>query len=316
LLVAAVLLTWLVRSGRIDLAALRDLEPGLGEIQFAFVAIAAVCAGFVVLAIRLQWFLRVVDLDINLGHSLRVVVLGLFSSTFLPGLVGGDMVRAAMLFQGLDSGRRRTVGALAVDRLFGLLALFALAALAAAVGTATGAADELPRVLLLVPWLIVIGVPTALYALVALGPWLARKSPQVWVARIEPLTTCLSGLAGRPRLALGALLLGMVNHALVILSFIAADRLLGDPESVTRHLIFDPLAISLNALPISPGGLGVSESLFSYLFAISGNSAGATIGVIGRLIQYVAYALGGGVALLVSGDRPVKTVMETKTDEL
>jgi uncharacterized membrane protein YbhN (UPF0104 family) len=316
LFVAGALLTWLVRSGRIDVAALRELEPGRGEIGLALLAVLAVGAGFMVLALRLQLLLRLVDLQVGFGRTLRVIVLGLFSSTFLPGSVGGDVVRAAMLFQGLESGRRRVIGSLAVDRLLGLLALFVLASLAAGIGAAVGALDGIPRTLLLIPVLIVIGVPVGLYMVVALGPWFARRLPEVWIDRIEPLTICLSGLARRPKLALGTLVLGMINHALVVVTFVAADRMLGGAGSLAQHLLFDPLAMSLNAVPISPGGLGVAESLFSYLYAIAGNPDGATVGVIGRLIQYVAYALGGGVALLVAGGSPARATSETDTDGL
>ena len=43
----------------------------------------------------------------------------------------------------------------------------------------------------------------------------------------------------------------------------------------------------MNVIPITPGGVGVTESAFSYLYDAAGCAMGATIGILGRTIQYI-----------------------------
>jgi uncharacterized membrane protein YbhN (UPF0104 family) len=300
--IAVVLCTWLVRSGRLDLADIGALDPGAREFLWMGAAMCGVSAGLLLLAVRMRWLLSITGIRISLRRSFRVIVLGLLSSILLPGQIGGDVVRATVVCQGLATGRRRAIGTIVVDRIVGILALFWIAALAALLGALSGALPELPPIVTALPWVICLGSPVGLYLLVRLVPRFADRLPAGWMGRLQPLTLCLSELSRRPRTVLGALALGIVNHGLVLLTYVAADGLLGHPSRLLDHLVLDPLAMAMNALPISPGGLGVSESLFSYLYGAIGHAEGASIGVLGRGMQYVVYAVVGGLALVVSRD--------------
>jgi uncharacterized membrane protein YbhN (UPF0104 family) len=53
----------------------------------------------------------------------------------------------------------------------------------------------------------------------------------------------------------------------------------------------------MNAIPLTPGGIGITESTFSFLFEAIGSSNGAAIGLLGRFIQYSTFAAAGSVAV-------------------
>ena len=93
------------------------------------------------------------------------------------------------------------------------------------------------------------------------------------------------------------IILSLVNHTLVILSFVTAGILLVDSLPIYAHLALDPLAMVMNMIPITPGGLGVTEGAFSFLFQAFGSPNGAIIGLFGRLIQYSVFSFAGIVAL-------------------
>lgn len=296
---AVVLLGWLVRSGRLDLAALASLRPDAAQWGRCILAAAAVGAGLCVLGARLRWLLAAVGLAVPFPRALRVTVLGSLFGTLLPGLVGGDLVKAAALCKDLPSGRRAAVGTVMADRLVGLYALFALATLGVLIGRSLDQLAGLPSILLAVPPVVVVGAPLALVLGRLAGDWFASRFPSRWTERIEPLLASLRVLAGSPGLLVGATALGMVNHALVIGTFVAAGDVLAVPLRLVDHGILDPLALALNAVPFSPGGLGLAEGAFSYLYELLGTTQGAAVGVVGRAIQYVVYAIAGLLALIL-----------------
>ena len=54
----------------------------------------------------------------------------------------------------------------------------------------------------------------------------------------------------------------------------------------------------MNVIPLTPGGIGITEEAFSFLFQNMGFDSGATLGLLGRVIQYLTFTAGGSVALL------------------
>jgi uncharacterized membrane protein YbhN (UPF0104 family) len=95
----------------------------------------------------------------------------------------------------------------------------------------------------------------------------------------------------------------------VCATFLVASDLLGACDLTALHqYLLNPLAMTLNVVPITPGGVGVAESAFSYLYEAAGCAAGATVGIVGRIIQYAAYVMAGLPSFLARGggkaDRP------------
>jgi uncharacterized membrane protein YbhN (UPF0104 family) len=60
----------------------------------------------------------------------------------------------------------------------------------------------------------------------------------------------------------------------------------------------DPLAMGMNIIPLTPGGIGVTESAFAFLFQSVGSPNGAMIGLLGRLIQFSVFMFTGSIALI------------------
>src|SRR6266478_2502078 len=96
-------------------------EPVPGPQFFAFallIGLASVLLSFI------RWYVlvRAVDLPFRVSDALRLGMVGFFFISFLPGSVGGDLLKAAFLAREHD---RRTVAVATVvmDRMFALWAL-------------------------------------------------------------------------------------------------------------------------------------------------------------------------------------------------
>ncbi len=72
--------------------------------------------------VRWYFLVRALDLPFTLGGALRVGLLGIFYSTVLPGSVGGDIVKAAVLARG-QSRRTAAVATVLMDRAIALWGL-------------------------------------------------------------------------------------------------------------------------------------------------------------------------------------------------
>jgi len=297
--IAALLILWLIRSGRLDLQSLVELRPDASGWGLIVLAVGTILTGLFILSVRLRWLLAAIDLHVSYVTSLRVTLLGVFSGTLLPGLVGGDVVKAATLCKGLAKGRRAAVGAVVADRLLGLYCWFLLSALMLLAGWVSGRVPEIPRAVMALPILVAFGAPIALVAGRVVGDRLAPLVPGRFAERVEPILSSLRSLSESPGLLLWVILLSLVNHALAIVSFTVAGELLQSPLSALHHGILDSLALTLNALPFSPGGLGLAEGGFSYLYEAVGVADGATVGVLGRVFIYIAYVGGGLLAIML-----------------
>ena len=301
---AAALLTWLVHSGRLDLDVFLEVRSGAQTWAHLALGAVAVAVGLTMLSLRLYWLLDTVGHKVRFRTTMRITLLGSFSGTLLPGLVGGDVVKAAALCKGLPDRKRVAVGAVMADRIVGVYSLFTLAALGILTGWATGRLPHLPPALLALPILVVVGGPVALLLSRVARHRLSAFVPARLTEQVEPLLASLRVLFESPRVLAGVTLLGIVNHALVVITFVVAGNLLAAPLRLLDHWILDPLALTFNAVPFSPGGLGLAEGAFSFLYEFVGVSQGAAVGVLGRAIQYVVFVATGLIALIMPDDAP------------
>lgn len=124
-----------------------DKHGGIGlkaalsrPIRWELFLFAAVCCGASAAVTFVRWFLlvRAQDLPFTLRNAFRLGLVGYYFNTFLPGAVGGDLVKAAFIAR---EQKRRTVAISTVlmDRAIGLLGLIAIAAI---VGSAFWYFDE------------------------------------------------------------------------------------------------------------------------------------------------------------------------------
>lgn len=249
-----------------------------------------------------RWFIlvRAVELPFRFFDAFRLGFIGLFFNNFMPGSVGGDVIKAAALAREQD---RRTVAVATVlmDRAIALWALVWFVALLGAGfwigGLLVGQGAEQCRKIVTISWVIV-----GLSALVWMGlgmlpEWRAKRfagrlerSPKVGAAVAE-LWRAVWMYRCRPRTVGGVLLLSWVGHVGFVFLFYSAVLTLWQPDSgeqiptLAQHFLIVPIGLVIQAAPFFPGGAGIGELGFGLLYQWLGCSEAS--GVLGSLVQRV-----------------------------
>ncbi len=280
---------------------LRALEfsiilDALRQVRLAWLAVGAalIALSLVVRAYRWHLVLHGVGSSIRLGRLVELYLVGSFFNAFLPSGLGGDVVRAAEAAQNVEASV--AVGTVLVDRLSGLLALFAMALVALPfrpAGFPSNLAWTIGAVCvvgLIVGFVLVDG--SLLHAVTQRLPFLQQLGGGFFERLARTVDSCR-----RPALA-GALLVSVVFNLMQIGWWAATGRALGLSVPLGYYLLIVPL-MSLALLVPSIGGLGVRESLAPLLFSGAGvapeQAVALTLLVFG--LERVASLLGAPVYL-------------------
>lgn len=232
------------------LAAAADLPP------WSMVAAVGLMAGAMVLgALRWRALLAAYgarDLP-RLGLLVHLYFVGLFYNTYLPGGVGGDVVRGVVTRQSFGpGGATAAVTVVLVERVLGLAALLAMVASVIAFAPPPGLDS-------LLGWALA-GIACAAAAVAAI-PAARRLAGLVPVARLRTLLQSLPALRSR-RHFLVALAYSFGTQSTMALIGYALLTGLAPGFRLADAFAIVPLASATAFLPITVGGAGAREAAF------------------------------------------------------
>ncbi|VTS03647.1 Uncharacterized protein OS=Blastopirellula marina DSM 3645 GN=DSM3645_10252 PE=4 SV=1: UPF0104 [Gemmata massiliana] len=288
--------------------------PGIGQLLQGPIAYEWLIAAAVLLAtttsIQLyRWYLlvRALDLPTSLRNAYRLGLVGVYYNTFFPGSVGGDLLKAYFIAKAHPERKTRAVASVIADRAMGLFGLILFVGVSGSIAWALGDARiannaDLQRIVT-----VMAGIASgSIVGFLALGLLPARRvdrfaSRLKWVPKIGTSLSEMWYAVWMYRQRLKVVVLGVcisaVAHCALVLSFHCASRVFppSDPAtelaSVSEHFVIAPIGFIVQAVPISPGGVGVGEAAFAGLYKISGRPE--TRGVIARLsLRIVEWLLG------------------------
>jgi hypothetical protein len=287
------------------------IAQALRHSDWKWLLLGWLCYGMVeaLATVRWQILLRIQGIHLNWLRVGATVMIGLFFNMFLPGLVGGDVMRLYFVFKDAPRQRNRATLSVAMDRLLGLLSIVFLAALV--VLFRFGWLKRFP-VTTHIAYLALglLGAAVVLIALLfgAVAFGLLKKLPKRFPSRKTILQSgkALDLYRTHSRPVLLAFILTVVAHLAYYMTFYcAAQSLHGSTNrtpSVSDVLSIMPLVNTITGVPISFGGVGVRETLFQQLL---GNLAhvpaalAAITATLGFVIQ-ASWGLVGGIAFIVS----------------
>lgn len=278
ILIAVGLLVWLVRSGRLDLRLLFSVPISV----WYLLGLAFLLLSMILQAIRWWWLLKTQDIHISPWGAIKLSWIGQFFSVLLPGATGGELVRAYYIAQENPNATIASVSTVMLDKFVGLYALLLLGlpslAILIAGGNAPPSVVQSGAIIVALLGIMTVGVislwwrPTREIAL-RLAPGRFRT----------PVRAMLEAYESQTRVVLSALLLSLVANSFFLLSYYSASRALQTNLSWQVIFLIVPLITIANSLPISPGGIGVAETVASVLFAQFGVPFGATVMLLMRL---------------------------------
>lgn len=285
---------WEPKGTSPGIKGLFDQTPDLPV--FAAVILCGLAATFIQYT---RWYVlvRALDLPFTLRNAFRLGLVGSFYNAFLPGSVGGDLVKAYFIAQGQPMRRAAAVSTVIADRLVGL---FGLIWFSAVIGGAfwldgderIGGNEYLKSIIRVCAGLVV----AAVVGWLVLGLLPQRRADRFAgrLARVPKLGHTLAEVwfavwmyRQRPRTVLLVIALTAVCHVGMVLMFHLAVRVfpMPDPGTLAEHFVIAPIGYIAQAFFPAPGGVGGAEAIFGYLYTLLGRPEAT--GVVGRLTMRV-----------------------------
>ena len=292
-------------------------------------------AGFLVAALLIftaaaaltlcRWYLlvRALDLPLRLRDAFRFGLIGIFFNTFLPGAVGGDIIKAAALARG-QSRRTAAVATVVMDRLIALWALVWFVAILGSIfwlsGLLVGPAAAVSSYIVSAA-LVIVGASAGLWLLLGflpdhraerfagrltrlpvVGRTAAEFWRSIWIYRRRQKSVAI------------VMVISWVGHVGFVLTFYCCARALWSPElgplpTLLQHFLLVPIGMVMQALVPTPGGAGGGEWGFAALYVLfrAAEANGVMGSLVQRVITWVLGLAGGAVYLWL---RPAANVVD------
>jgi uncharacterized protein (TIRG00374 family) len=271
----------------------------------------------------IRWFLlvRALDLPLRFRDGMRFGLIGIFFNTFLPGAVGGDIIKAAALARG-QSRRTAAVATVIMDRVIALWALVWFVALLGSIfwlsGLLVGPAGAVASFIVTIA-LTIVGVTAGIWMLLGflpdhraerfaerltklplIGKTAAEFWRSVWIYRRRQKAVAL------------VMLLSWVGQVGFVLAFYCCARTLWSPElgpipSLLHHFLLVPIGLVMQALVPTPGGAGGAEWGFAALYVLfrAAEANGVLASLVRRMLDWVLGLTGYAVYLWTRPETPV-----------
>jgi uncharacterized protein (TIRG00374 family) len=273
--VGAICLVWAlttIRPSTWSLAA--------SHLSWLWLMLAAWTLNQVFCALRLRVLLSIFGYRLGVADTMRVAFASFFVSSVLPGLVVGDVAKIAILrFATKDSGIGELTMVTLLDRLFGLLSLWAIAFVLSFVVTLPDtiiveSVIWLLRISLILPvlcvaFLVFIASPRSAWlskGLSGRAAFLAQRARSI----VRKLTL---------RRSLAAILTQVIPYSLIAVVFLVAGQAatgsliaasIGELRAFLEQSFLAPTSIFVSTIPIAPAGIGVGQVTLSGIYQIAG----------------------------------------------
>jgi uncharacterized protein (TIRG00374 family) len=286
-----------------------QLEPFL-------LATGAFLIGLLITYYRWYVLVRAQDLPFTLTGALRLGLLASYLSAFLPGSVGGDIIKAAFIAR---EQRRRTVAVatVMVDRVIGLCALIWLVALIGAAVWLGGFLGELAQPGPAVDRLQLIILVALAITFVSFSTWFVagfvqdqgavrfaktlERVPKVGHSLAE-LWRALHMYRRRGKVVAATMLMSLAGHVCFVLTFYFSSLTISPPGNIPKlgaHFLIVPVGEAFAGAFPAPGGVGGAEFAFGELYRTIGFGAaeGVLMALVYRVITWVLGLIGAIVYL-------------------
>jgi uncharacterized protein (TIRG00374 family) len=258
-------------------------------------------AGVLQTFFRWGYLVRAIGLPFTVLDSLRLGFVGFFCNTFLPGSVGGDLIKAYYMAREHDR-RTRAIATIIVDRIVGLWALFWLVSVSGTIFWASGkiAGDNAAAGRFIITTAIAI-VIASLIIWVAMG-FLSQARADRFAGRLTRIPK-IGGPAAEAWHAVWmyrvqgkaiwlALFVAILGHIGFVIGFYFCALTLFEPGQVpglANQFLVVPIAMAAQAGIPSPGGVGGGEWIISKLYPLIGYQGqyGAFMWFTNRVITWI-----------------------------
>ena len=299
LLIAALLLFALYRLGAIDFSLI-----SVAFVSPALLSASLLClfAGIVLGGVRWWMLLRISGHNFRFLPCLKLQLFGSFFNIYLPGAAGGDLIRGAYIYRmiGKDKGRYGALFSIFVDRLFALLGLIlsgiVIISYMILTETSTQGVEQYIRLTLILLVLMPVGIAVGFLAVHLVSRLRIFKAMPVRIQHtVHVAINMVKSYAKEWPTMLFCALLSLISSGTVIMGIVFISMSFPFSTSIQITAIAGVFGNIFSAIPITPGGIGVGESIFASICRkLSGNmDAFATIYLAFRIQMFIVNIPGG-----------------------
>jgi len=286
----------LIYSGAIDF---NILIHGISNYSYIFIALALLALTVPMAAYRWNILLRGQGISLSLGWAMSTTFISQFFNTFLPGAYGGDIVRMALATRATARPMKQLVFSVVVDRLSGLVALLLLA-----IAVLPALPVENHQRLIWASFALTIGMGGVVCIALITGDAIASligKLPAPFgtmgASLIRDVVNALQSYVSRPQLLMTVVGISLLQYVLVLFALLMIGEAMGiSGLSLVGYIVAGIWGLVANALPVTPGGLGIGEGAFAKMAAIMARDSDAlgygTIFLVMRVLS-IMVSLGG-----------------------
>lgn len=259
------IITWLVRSGLLDVDQLLRLLRG----EYLILGLLLCFVGIFINNYRWYLLLKCQGFQTTISSTLSLTFIGLFFNLAMPGGVGGDLVKGYYVVQDNPDRRMASAASIFVDRVVGFFSMVLMSLIALALNFhLMDGKEELKRL----AW-----GAFALFALFLVGMAVALsnrfKNGFVRMVSALPgghffsrLMEVFFAYRGHLGVLSFGLFLSMLSQTCVVLFFIMVGQAMNVEIPLQAYFFVVPVGLIAMAAPIAPAGIGVGQAAFLALF--------------------------------------------------
>jgi uncharacterized protein (TIRG00374 family) len=291
------LLAWVLQSRMVDFTLLQNLvfSPlNLATAFFFLVLSSLFCTARWLILARAQ------GLQLDFKDLFSLTMIGNFFNTFMPGSVGGDVMKAWYIAGKEPQKRTKAVFTVLFDRVLGLSVIISYAAFTLVFFSHWLAQRPQLQAVALSVWVFTLIFITG--ALVFFFPPFWKTSVLKKLLAFIRKSKKLSHLVESTLLYQNhgkQLFLALLLSAFSILSsnyfYFYEGNLLSIPLSLVQYFVIVPLAVTASAVPLLPGGIGTGQVAFFTLFkwmGVENPEQGATLCTLVQIYTLLFNCLG------------------------
>lgn len=268
---------------------------------------AVVCQVVALFLTLIRWHGLVIALNLvcPLRDAIRLGLAGFYASVVLPGAVGGDLVKAAVLARRSPLGKTRAVASVLMDRLLALSNLYLIVGLLGWIywlnDGLLGGLDGKPGWVVKAAWMLGLGT---MFGWWILG-WLPGVRVEKFASRLRRWFPRGVGEAAahfwlsvhayrmQPLVVIRAMAISWLAQTVMVLGFYCITMTVADETTpappLSQMFLILPVGLIIMAIPLFPGGAGIAELGFGLLFGWFGanESLGVTATLLNRLVVWL-----------------------------
>lgn len=291
------LVVYVLKSRMVDFELLHSIlfSPTNFVVALFFLTLSTVLC-----TARWKILVRPQGMDLSFKRLFSLSMIGAFFNTFMPGSVGGDLIKAWYVAGQVPDRRTRAVFTVLLDRILGLAVIIFYSALTLLFYTEWLKDNVQLQMVATSIWAFT--TASLVFALLFFTPlvWKNRLfiSLLEWLHRYERIGKILdSALLYRHHVVAicWATLLSALSVLSLNLFFSSLGKSMGIPLNLAHYFFIVPLAMTFSAIPILPGGIGTGQIAFFTLFKwmhVSEPDQGSTLCTLYQIYNILFNCLG------------------------